>query len=69
MQTPIPVFSLALRRGDPSSEWLVYAHAPVEAQTGVTITIPGYGDITVDVPRAGAFYLVSESDGPVFRIE
>lgn len=70
LKTPIPVFSLALVRGETASrEWLVYAHAPVEEQRDVTLTIPDYGDIEVDVPRAGAFFLVTESDGSVVRVE
>ncbi len=70
LYTQIPVFSLALKRGDEGSrEWLVYAHAPVAARSEVVIAIPSYSDITVDVPRAGAFYLVKEIDGSVVRVE
>jgi len=64
--TNIPVFSLALVRGDEGTRrWLVYAHSPLEDRQGVTITVPGFGKITVDVPRAGAFCLLSEPDRTV----
>ena len=61
LDTQIPVFALALERGQsPGRQWLVYAHSPLKDRTGVKITIPGLGDVTVDVPTAGAFYLVDE---------
>jgi proline racemase len=28
----------------------------------VTISVPGFGGITVDVPRVGAFYLIDEKN-------
>jgi hypothetical protein len=60
-QTEIPVFALALVLGSaPEREWLVYAHAPRQARTGVEITVPDYGAITVDVPQAGSFFHVRE---------
>jgi len=59
--TNIPVFSLALVRGDEGSrEWLVYAHSPLEDRRRVEVTVPDFGPLTIDVPRAGAFYLVEE---------
>jgi len=65
-ETVIPVFALARTRGTtPSQEWLVYAHSPIEDRTDVTVTVPGYGDILIDVPKAGAFYVVLESDDSV----
>ena len=61
-KTNIPVFSLALVRGDKGAKrWLVYAHSPLVDRRDVTITMPDFGKITVDVPRAGAFYLVEET--------
>jgi proline racemase len=57
------VFSLALVRGDAGKRrWLVYAHAPLENRAGVNITVPDFGKTTVNVPRAGAFYLIDEAD-------
>ncbi len=65
-QTEIPVFALALVLGKaPQREWLVYAHAPRHARLGVSITVPGYGDITIDVPQSGSFYRVQEGSKQV----
>jgi hypothetical protein len=66
LSTPLPVFSLALTRGQsPKREWLVYAHAPLGDRQGVKLTIPDYQAITVDVPVAGRFFEVTETDGSV----
>jgi hypothetical protein len=60
-KTNIPVFSLALVRGERGARrWLVYAHSPLEDRRGVKITVPDYGKISIDVPRAGAFFLIEE---------
>jgi hypothetical protein len=60
-QMEIPVFALALELGSaPQRQWLVYTHAPQQARTGVTITVPGFGDITVDVPQSGSFFHLTE---------
>lgn len=60
--TEILAFALARVIGEaPNREWLVYAHSPRQARTGVVITVPGYGNITVDVSVAGSFYLVDEA--------
>ncbi len=65
-QTNIPVFGLALVQGDEGSRrWLVYAHAPLEDRRNVTIMVPGYGQIVVDVPRAGAFYQINQRERTV----
>jgi hypothetical protein len=60
--TEIPVWALALELGEaPSREWLRFAYAPLADEPGVTITVPGYGDATVDVPRGtGRFWLFDE---------
>lgn len=69
-RTTIPVFSLALVRGNADSRrWLLYAHSPLENRSDVTITIPEWRPVTVDVPRSGAFYRIHESDGRIARIE
>ena len=61
MHTNIPVFSLALVRGRQGSrQWLLYAHAPQQDREGVQINIPHFKRGTVDVPRAGVFYLADE---------
>lgn len=68
MHTNIPVFSLALVRGRQGERrWLVYAHSPLENRDDVTITVPEFGKMTVDVPREGAFYLVDEAGSAVVR--
>jgi hypothetical protein len=59
--TDIPVFSMALVRGESGRrQWLVYAHSPLADRNGVEITLPEYGKLTVNVPRAGAFFLIDE---------
>jgi len=68
-KTNIPVFSLALVQSEKGSRrWLVYVHSPLEDQRGVTIAVPDFGDVTIDVPRAGAFYLIDERDKKVTQI-
>ena len=69
LATEIPVFALARVMGaKPARQWLVYAHSPVKDRDGVQVTIPDYREITVDVPVAGAFYLVTETDGRAQRV-
>jgi hypothetical protein len=69
-QTNLPVFSLALVRGDVGSrQWLLYAHSPLENRRAVEITVPDHGQVTVDVPRAGAFYLVEEGSRQVQTVQ
>lgn len=67
--TNIPIFSLALEQGDEGNRrWLVYAHSPLEGRQGVTIAVPEFGKMTIDVPRAGAFYLIDEMDKTVTAV-
>lgn len=54
-QWGVPVWACALRRGD---DFLVYAQAPLGARD-VRVTIPNAGEVLVDAPPEGAFYLVS----------
>ncbi len=57
--TVIEVWSLALRLGEaPNREWLLFAYAPLRDQTDVTITVPDYGDVTIDVPRGNGVFRV-----------
>ncbi len=58
----IEVWSLALVLGEaPNREWLLFTYAPLQAHAGVVVTLPGYGDITVDVPRGnGVFVQLAE---------
>lgn len=69
LKTKVPVFALALVRGERSDRrWLLYAHSPEQDRGAVQITIPAYQSVVVDVPRCGAFYLVRESTGEVRRL-
>jgi len=62
LTTQIKVFALARVQGAAGSRrWLVYASAPEDAQSGVTLTVPDFGNITVDVSVAGSFYLLDEA--------
>ena len=59
--TNIPLFSMALVRGDTGQrQWLLYAHSPLEDRMNVKITLPEFGEVTMDVPRAGVFCVVDE---------
>lgn len=60
--TEIPVWALVYELGEaPNREWLLFAYAPLQAYNNVTITIPGYQDVVVDVPRGdGAFWIFNE---------
>ena len=61
---------LALVEGEPGSRrWLVYAHSPLEDRRDVEVTLPEWGKLTVDVPSAGAFYVVEERGGKAKRLE
>lgn len=63
-RTILPVFALGRVLGDrPNREWIIYAHAPRVAQADVRITVPGYNDVTVNVPVAGAFWHIQEGTG------
>jgi hypothetical protein len=61
LSTDLPVYALALTMGKaPQRQWLVYAHAPRQAQPQVWVTIPEYKPIKMDVAVGGSFYLVDE---------
>jgi len=67
-ETELPVFALALVVGEPGSRtWLMYAHAPLGERKDVRVSIPGFREVTVDVPVAGAFHAVEESTGAARR--
>ena len=62
----LPVFPLALVRGEPAQRrWLLYAHAPLGARKDVRITVPEFGNVTVNVSRSGSFYLIDEADSSI----
>jgi hypothetical protein len=69
LNTVIPVFALAMVMGEkPNREWLIYAHSPLKDRNNVQITVPGYGQITVNVSAEGSFYSVKEKGKQVLRI-
>lgn len=61
------VLALALKLGEaPRRRWLIYAHAPLGAVVEPTITLPEYGEVTVDgVAQSGSFFLIEEADDSV----
>ena len=64
--TDLQVFGLALVQGKaPTRQWLVYGHSPLIERKSVSVTIPRYKQITVDIPVAVAFYQVAETTGKV----
>jgi len=69
LYTPLPVFSLALVLGEaPAREWLIYAHSPLKKVERVSIDLPDYGSLLVDVTPAGCFYHVVEKNRSVERL-
>jgi len=60
------VFPMAIRLGEaPGRRWLLYAHAPLGAVAAAPITLPGFGEVTVDVSRRGSFYIIEEATGEI----
>ncbi len=53
----VPVFALALRRGN---EHLVYAHSAIAGQDGVTLELPGVFSIRERVSVGGSFFVVRD---------
>lgn len=69
LDTELPVQSLAYVLDEQGRRrWLVYARAPLGERRGVSIQIPQGPEITVDVPVAGAFYLVGENSDEIMRV-
>ena len=69
-KTNLPVLSMALVLGEKGKRrWLLYAHSPLQTHEDVEITIPDFGKVTVDVPRAGAFYVVEQRNREVSEVE
>jgi hypothetical protein len=64
---PIRVFATALVLGEePNRRWLVVAQAPLGGVSDATVTLPGYGDLTLDhVAISGSFYIVDEAEDSV----
>ncbi len=69
LTTKLPVLTLARVLGDkPKREWLLYAHAPMGDRKAVKVQIPGYRDVTVDIPLAGVFYHLKETDNSITEV-
>jgi hypothetical protein len=69
LSSRVAVYALALvRNAAPQREWLIYAHAPLGSLSNVGLTVPGYGDIRVDVAVAGSFYVVNEDGRTVAQV-
>lgn len=66
--TELPIFSLAIVYGQaPEREWLIYAHSPLAERNDVTVTLPGYGPLKMNVNPSGTFYHVLEKDNVINR--
>jgi len=69
LETELPVFSIALVIGkQPTREWLVYAHSPIRETKNVTISLPGYGQVTIDSSPRGVFYQVFEANKQIVKL-
>jgi hypothetical protein len=70
LHTELPSFALALVLGEPPHRrWLVYSHSALGERAKLRTTIPGYGDVAIDSPVGGAFWLVEEAGKTVRRVE
>jgi hypothetical protein len=57
----VPVWAQAQVLGEaPNRRWLVFAYAPRAERKGVVIHVPEYGPVTLDVPQAGVYAMVTE---------
>ena len=65
----IKVWAFAYELGQsPDREWLLYVQSPREDRKAVEVKVPGFGDVSVDVPRSGAFYHLQEGKKGATRI-
>ncbi|MFP4028258.1 MAG: hypothetical protein ACLFWL_10765 [Candidatus Brocadiia bacterium] len=63
-----PVWAQAQVMGEKGSRrWLLFTYAPLDARKDVTITIPGFGPVTVDVPVKGKYVIVDENEGGITK--
>jgi hypothetical protein len=70
LNTKLPVFALALVKGvAPDRQWLLYAHAPSGDRRSVSVTIPNYKSVSVDISVGGTFYLVDERANQVQLVQ
>jgi hypothetical protein len=65
----IKVWAFAYELGQsPDREWMLYVQSPREDRKAVEVKVPGFGDVSVDVPRSGAFYHLQEGKEGVKRV-
>lgn len=70
LTTQLQVYALALQQGRaPQRQWLIYAHAPMGDRNNVSVTIPDYRAVTINVAVAGSFYTVDERTRRVQEVE
>jgi len=68
--TEISVWAFALVKGEaPNREWLLYAQSPSGDKKDVTIDIPGYKSVMVDVTQMGSFYVLKEGGEDLSAVE
>ena len=68
-QSLIKVWAFAYELGEaPKREWLLYVQSPREDRKTVEVKVPGFGDVSVDVPRTGAFYHLREGHPAPTRV-
>lgn len=69
LDTEFRVYALARVIGaKPHRYWLIYAHAPRGPEKDITVSIPDFAQIKINVSEAGSFYLVQEHSGQVCAI-
>ncbi len=60
-QALIKVWAIAYQRGEaPQREWLLVTQSPRADRGAVSITVPGFGEVSVHVARRGSFYHLRE---------
>ena len=65
----IKVWAFAYELGQsPDREWLLYVQSPREYRKAVEVKVPGFGDVSVDVPRSGAFYHLQEGKQKITQV-
>lgn len=69
LTTPIPLFSLALERGEaPEREWLVVACSPLNERLAATVVVPGFGEARIAAAPAGTYFIIRERDRSAARL-
>ena len=65
----IKVWAIAYELGTaPKREWLLLTQSPREDRKAVQVTVPGFGEVTVDVTRSGSFHLLREGAKGATRV-